>query len=293
MGISTDITVTPGQTVSVSGDGALEWAPRWGDGGFAVQARGSLSLTYIGLNPLASITLTSGGSLSMALMAVSVATLSAAMRELGGAGSALHFADVTVLEHHYAPLQTIAITVNDDGSRTHEGSLSFGSPVFNVSSGPCEVSQGARCVGRVHGYGPNEDCEITVSGGGGMLSACTVFDLNCPICPQIDVVTLPAGEEYRGSDCPAGVSLATDHTLTWHSSHNGQGNNQDPQFHGIYENGCDIKGTCGLPLSYDGIGGGWEVCFVPPVPGCTNPTASDYNPSATTDDGSCGEGAVM
>ena len=97
MGISTDITVTPGQTVSVSGDGALEWAPRWGSGGFDVQARGSLSLTYIGLDPLASVTLTSGGSLSMALMAVSVATLSAAMAELGGADSSLRLEDITVL----------------------------------------------------------------------------------------------------------------------------------------------------------------------------------------------------
>eukprot|EP01046_Picozoa_sp_COSAG06_P062919 COSAG06_NODE_14386_length_1161_cov_1.161017_1_plen_265_part_10 len=265
MGISTDITITPGQTVTISGDSSVEWAPRWGSGGFDVQARGSLSLTYIGLDSMAPITLNNGGSLSMALMAVSVATMSAAMSELGGAGSALHFADVTVLEHHYAPLQTIAITVNDDGSRTHEGSLSFGSPVFNVSSGPCEVSQGARCVGRVHGYGKNEDCEITVSGGGGTLSACTVFDINCPACDAPgakDAVTLPAGEEYRGSDCPAGVSLATDHTLTWHSSHNGQGNNQLPGYHGVYENGCDIKGTCGLPFSFDEIGGGWEVCFV-------------------------------
>ena len=137
VGISTDITVTPGQTVSVTGDGALEWAPRWGDGGFAVQARGSLSLTYIGLNPLASITLTSGGSLSMALMAVSVATLSA-LSEIGGAGSSLRFEDMTVLEYHYDPAQTAAITVNADGMRTQEGSLSFGRPLFNVSSGPCE-----------------------------------------------------------------------------------------------------------------------------------------------------------
>ena len=138
MGISTDITVTPGQTVSVSGDGALEWAPRWGSGGFDVQTRGSLSLTYIGLNPLAAITLTSGGSLSIALMAVSVATMSAAMNELGGAGSSVRFEDITVLEYHYDPAQTAAITVNADGMRTQEGSLSFGRPLFNVSSGPCE-----------------------------------------------------------------------------------------------------------------------------------------------------------
>jgi hypothetical protein len=286
VGISTDITVTPGQTVSVSGDGALEWAPRWGDGGFDVQARGSLSLTYIGLNPLASIALTSGGSLSMARMVVSVATLSAAMRELGGADSSLRFEDVTLLEYHYDPAQTVAITVNDDGMRTQEGSLSFGSPVFNVSSGPCEISQGGQCVGRVQGYGTNEECAIAVSGGGGVLAACSVFDI-CPL--SLDFLTLPDGVKHHGSDCPAGVSLATDSTVTWSSDDIAQGSVGDHLMEPLTD--CDAMGTCGVPFSQYGLGGGWEICFVPPVPGCTNPTASDFNPAATVEDGSCTSGS--
>jgi hypothetical protein len=286
VGISTDITVTPGQTVSVSGDGALEWAPRWGSGGFDVQARGSLSLTYIGLDPLASVTLTSGGSLSMALMAVSVATLSAAMAELGGADSSLRLEDITVLEYHYDPAQTVAITVNADGMRTQEGSLSFGSPIFNVSSGPCETSQGGQCVGRAQGYGISEDCTIAVSGGGGTLAACSVFD----VAPDgVDFLTLPGGVKHRGSDCPVGMSLATDSSVAWTSDIVAQGSVGNHDFDELTD--CDAMGTCGLPFSWGGLGGGWEICFVPPTPGCTNPTASDFDPAATVEDGSCTSGS--
>eukprot|EP01046_Picozoa_sp_COSAG06_P020233 COSAG06_NODE_1475_length_9337_cov_6.585733_1_plen_429_part_10 len=292
MGVSTDITVTPGQTVSVSGDGALEWAPRWGSGGFDVQARGSLSLTYIGLSPEASITLNSGGSLSVALMAVSVATLSGAMSELGGAGSSLRFEDITVLEYHYDPAQTVAITVNDDGTKTHEGSLSFGRPVFNVSSGPCEISQGGRCVGRPQGYLPTEDCAITVSGGGGVLAPCSVFDMDGFGSASGDIVTV-LGQVHSNSDCPTGVALSTDNTVSWFSDDFGQGN-PDWYLLGYPDgngNGCGPKGICGpAAWSRTEVGGGWELCFVPPVPGCTNPTASDYNPSATVEDGSCTSG---
>ena len=322
MGISTDITITPGQTVGVSGDGALEWAPRWGSGGFGIHARGSLSLTYIRLDPLASITLNSDkGSLSMALMAVSVSMLGALTREVGGAGSTLRFTDVTVQEYHYGTAQTMAITTSDDGARTQEGSLSFGRPVFTVTSGrsctdwhiatilnnynhscrewgppPCEMSQGGRCVGRAHGYGGDEECMISVSGGGGTLAACSVFDIDVDATGGAftDYVTLP-GVPHAALDCPEGVSLVSGHTLEWHSDGFGQGNNLGEG--GLNANGCDTKGTCGLPFTGpppgpltwgpSGLGGGWEVCFVPPVPGCTNPTASNYNPAATVEDGSC------
>ena len=285
MGISTDITITPGQTVSINGDGALGWAPRWGSGSFAVLARGSLSLTYIGLDPSASITLSSGGSLSVALMVVSVATLSAAISELGGAGSSLRFADVTVQEYHYDTAQTMAITINDDGSsRTHEGSLSFGRPVFSVGSGPCEISQDGQCVGRPQGYRGNEDCAIAVVGGGGTLASCSVFDIGN--YEYGDYMTLPGDDFVDVSDCPAGAVLATGSTMAWTSGPRYQGNAG-----GVNDNGCAAKHLCGLPLNTGaGLGGGWEVCFTPPVPGCTNPTASDYNPSATVDDGSCTSG---
>eukprot|EP01044_Picomonas_judraskeda_P033311 COSAG03_NODE_13281_length_509_cov_0.887805_1_plen_91_part_10 len=46
-GIETDLVVRPGQRVSVSGDPSLPRPPRWGGGGFEVQQRASLSLSYI------------------------------------------------------------------------------------------------------------------------------------------------------------------------------------------------------------------------------------------------------
>ena len=46
-GIATDLTITTGQRVSVSGDRALPTAPVWGSGGFTVQQLGSLELTYV------------------------------------------------------------------------------------------------------------------------------------------------------------------------------------------------------------------------------------------------------
>ena len=59
-GISTLLTVTPGQSVSVTGDPSfapvpsgpynynMRDAPLWGSGSFAVQERGSLALTVLG-----------------------------------------------------------------------------------------------------------------------------------------------------------------------------------------------------------------------------------------------------
>jgi hypothetical protein len=40
-----------------------------------------------------------------------------------------------------APPQTLAITVNNDGSREIEGLVWLGSPMFNASSGPCEIAE--------------------------------------------------------------------------------------------------------------------------------------------------------
>ena len=94
-GISTLLTVTPGQSVSVTGDPSFapvpsgprscpvcnnRDAPLWGSGSFAVQERGSLALTRIALDPSASIDISGGGSLSLASMAVPAAVLGAAAK---------------------------------------------------------------------------------------------------------------------------------------------------------------------------------------------------------------------
>ena len=114
---------------------------------------------------------------------------------------------------------------------------------------------GGRCVGRPAGYGPSEDCAITVVGGGGVLGPCPVFDMLDGGGSEGDSVTLPGGAAHTKSDCPEGAALAPGDAIAWTSSVNGQGSV------GHRDNGCAAKGTCGLPYSHDGLGGGWELCF--------------------------------
>ena len=251
-GISTDLTITPGQTVSVSGDPSLPQAPSWGGGGFTVQERGSLALAGISLGASVSFTVVGGGSLSLASMAVPGAVLAAAQYQLSGAGSTLRLVAVTVPELPDVGELTGTMTVGVDGSKATDP-LGFGSPPsFTVSSGPCAVSEGGRCVGRPGGYLPNEHCEIAVGGGGGVLGACGVFDT---YYNNGDTVTLPDGSSHGGSDCPAGAVLAAGGSVGWASDGGGQGGNLGD------DNGCGAKGLCGLPFSNDGLGGGWQICF--------------------------------
>eukprot|EP01045_Picozoa_sp_COSAG04_P004841 COSAG04_NODE_216_length_19953_cov_85.343558_12_plen_429_part_00 len=137
----------------------------------------------------------------------------------------------------------------DDGSCV---GMSFGTAYFAVRTGPCAVSEGGRCVGRPEGYGLSEDCAITVGGGGGVLGPCPVFDTEYS---GNDRVTLPGGAAHYGSDCPEGAVLASGDAIAWHSSSGYQGSV------GYRGNGCAAKGTCGLPYSGHGLGGGWELCF--------------------------------
>eukprot|EP01045_Picozoa_sp_COSAG04_P005318 COSAG04_NODE_245_length_18929_cov_6.708391_4_plen_3740_part_00 len=62
-GISTELTIRPGQDVRISGDLGLSEAPSWGGGGFVVQERGSLSLTYSVVE--GDLTVLGGGSLRL------------------------------------------------------------------------------------------------------------------------------------------------------------------------------------------------------------------------------------
>ena len=118
---------------------------------------------------------------------------------------------------------TIEVTVDDQGrvSWTTAGALSFGSPVFSVTSGPCTVSDGGRCVGRAEGYEGSEECAITVGGtGGGVLAPCAVFDT---LGHGTDSVTLPGGAAHYGSDCPEGAALAAGDAIAWTSGGSFQG----------------------------------------------------------------------
>ena len=91
-GIATDLVVRPGQRVSVSGDASRPRPPRWGDGGLAVQQRGSLSLSFV---EVAGAFSASGGSLSLAQMAVTSAQL---LTFSLGPDSVVRLSEVTVTD---------------------------------------------------------------------------------------------------------------------------------------------------------------------------------------------------
>ena len=259
-GISTDLVVRLGQAVLVSGDRSLAQPPLWGSGGFTVQERGVLSVTYVTvqgdltvlggataslsgctLDAWISPTTSGGGSLSLASMAVPAVVLGAAEAQLSGAGSTLRLAAVTLPEYPDLGALTGTLTGLSFRSKTIDPP-SFGGPpgTFAVSSGPCAVSDGGRCVGRAGGYGPSETCAITVGGGGGVLGACGVFDT----WPGQDPLILPDGSQHTGSDCPVGAVLSPGDSVGWTSDGSVQGNNGN-----------------GLPRSDYGLGGGWQICF--------------------------------
>jgi hypothetical protein len=255
-GIHTDLVITPGQDVRISGDPGLAVAPSWGSS-FTVQERGSLLLTYIsvegddrhsvyltlmagssvslrmctGLSSTSfSLSDMGGGSQSFSSMTVPRSTLSNVERMLRGPGNTLQLSAVSIPEN---PSSLGAIT----WTRTVEidGTVSVDDPSFGVSpncivqSGPCAVAEDGRCVGRPSGYGPSERCTIVVGGGGGLLGECGVFDTH----GFNDAVTLPVSPDSRrfGSDCPSGVALARGDAIKWVSD----ADEQD--------------------------GGGWQLCF--------------------------------
>ena len=118
-------------------------------------------------------------------------------------------------------------------------------------------------MGRAEGYGPGEECAITVSGtGAGVLGPCAVFDTS-PAVYSDDYVTLPGGAQRFGSECPVEAALAAGDALRWTSNGGYQGSVGCPSnfCSSGNDNGCAAKGTCGLPFSWDELGGGWELCF--------------------------------
>ena len=147
------------------------------------------------------------------------------------------------------------MTVVADGSKTIEPQGFGVASVFVVTSGPCTTSQNGRCVGRPDGYGPSEECAITVGGGGGVLGRGRVFDLHYSDCLTLRI---PGAFSCIGSD-QVGVALAPGDAISWHSDGNLQGSTGSVNID--YDNGCAAKGTCGLPYSAFGLGGGWELCF--------------------------------
>jgi hypothetical protein len=234
-GISMDLRIEPGQTVMVSGDEALVVAPAWGSGGFAVQQFGSLAIARI------------------SLMAVALRSTLASF----GPGGRLALNRVSVVGHPELGELTGLVTARQVSEPlTIEPQDLFASlPAFTVLSGPCTVAEGGRCVGRwPGGYLPNEDCEIIVSGPGGVLGTCPVFDIQDT--PNSDFIVTPDGRHHDSADCPSGLLLGPGRTVTWHSDDTIQGHNNI-----VSREQLDFFGG-GLRQNYhEGAGGGWQICF--------------------------------
>eukprot|EP01046_Picozoa_sp_COSAG06_P052883 COSAG06_NODE_8998_length_2016_cov_1.521127_1_plen_157_part_10 len=114
-GIETDLVVRPGQRVSVSGDASLPRPPRWGGGGFTVQQRASLSLSFVGVLGAISV---SGGELNLVQMSIPSYKLQATLIAANAtAGSVVRLSEVAV---DSAKQFSGSVSVATDGTASYE-----------------------------------------------------------------------------------------------------------------------------------------------------------------------------
>ena len=208
--------------------------------------------------------------MQLASMVMPSDMLTSMRRHLSDEGTMLQVSNVVLSDVSGSSL-TGSMTHDHAGSEVYQPPDWFtigtvGTPVFTVNSGPCTISNDGRCVGRPDGYGINEFCEITVAGGSGTIARCPVYDLQ-----DSDRVIVNGVDEYHPRNdgpqqsndriyCPAGVRIILGDQVSWTSSGSDQGN-YGPGHGGFQENGCTAAGTCGLPHSDFGLGGGWQICL--------------------------------
>eukprot|EP01052_Picozoa_sp_SAG31_P039421 SAG31_NODE_5466_length_2523_cov_1.370875_1_plen_483_part_10 len=85
---------------------------------------------------------------------------------------------------------------------------------FAVVSGPCTLTEDSRCVGREHGYLPNERCEIVVVDAG-TLGSCPLFDIQGSDGLNLHLTeenifyydTITNNNLFTAENCPAGAVL--------------------------------------------------------------------------------------
>ena len=210
---------------------------------------------------------------------------------LSGEGSVVQLTDVT-FAGLIGPITSTLTAMRGGEYQNAQGNISVldssgtlrGS--FVVTTGPCVATEGGRCVGRPQGYDANEQCTIDVEVGG-VLAACPVFDMDynhgdedyvslngqsclldasrdargplpsacgpepCSSCLQHEAAAWYSNPDSWGrfsdgtTGCPAGAVLPSGGSVSWTSSEYWQGAN-----HG------------GMPRTYDGVGGGWQICFL-------------------------------
>ena len=209
-------TTTLGGSISLSNAGSvtLEDTTFAEETELIVGSGTSLSLTSMTLGA-STVLRVSGGSLSLAQMALTLAQLS--VTDTVAPGSLVRLSAVTVVEAPDVGELTVTITIGADGSRaTDPPSFEVPHGSFTVNSGPCTVSEDGRCVGRPSGYLPNESCEITTVICG-VLGQCSVFETE----RGYDYIQFPDGSTT--SDCPVGVVLPVGGNLYWRSDGNTEG----------------------------------------------------------------------
>jgi hypothetical protein len=82
--------------------------------------------------------------------------------------------------------------------------------MFSVIEGPCTLTDGGRCVGRLDGWYDNyEYCTITVSGAG-TIGTCPVFDTES-CCDSLTI----DGYSHSGSDCPQYTTVNEYSEIYW------------------------------------------------------------------------------
>eukprot|EP01050_Picozoa_sp_SAG11_P025392 SAG11_NODE_5712_length_1481_cov_1.559334_1_plen_307_part_00 len=205
-----------------------------------------------GFSPHSAISVINGGSVALARLALPIAVLTMALVGLSGPSSRLALEAVTIPEHlDWGTLGPGMVTSRAREQLNVHSPLDFLMGSFAVQSGPCTVTNGGQCVWLwPGGYLPNEHCEILVTNAG-LLGVCPVFDI---YANSGDSLTLPTSnhcDSFTTCNCPIATVLTLGQTVTLNSDISWQGR-QPEQLD---------SAKAGLPQSWDGAGGGWQVCF--------------------------------
>lgn len=182
------LTARQSQHVSIHGASTLQAAPAWGTGSFAAEVDGSLSIYFMQVEgdvvshagglvsatasefsgdftaqggtiqlrscrivDSATIVISGGGSFMLSSMSISTDLLTRALLHSTDQGSTLqvdHIIDPVYPQHDMTG--TATFTRNEQPDINPPNLFEQSTPMWSVQSGPCEVFNLGRCVGRPH-----------------------------------------------------------------------------------------------------------------------------------------------